>query len=323
MTESTHNTEQAGVRPSKTSIYVAAGRAIGAREPDESVRNPDFLAERLLGDPASLEVDHPTVRALGLDYAEAMQKPEVAGTVIMMIVRTRFIDDQLRRAIEEGASQVVIMGAGFDTRAYRFEELLKHAAVFEVDRPQTQALKRGRVKEVLGAAPANLTYVPMDFEHDDPGDVLAGAGYDPSRKTFFVWEGVTMYLPEEAVRRTCKFVAAQAPGSRLVFDGVKRSVIDWMARLDIQMIPEQYREGMQRFLDLIAKEPWKFGLPDGGERDFLAVQGLELDEILALGSEEATKRYLTRADGTLLAGGPSGQQQTGYYQLLRASVPAG
>ena len=193
---------------SKTSIYVAAGRAVGAREPDPSVRNPDFLAEQLLGDPAALGVDHPAVRALSLAYDAAMQDPEVIGIVRAMMVRTRFIDGALERAIAAGATQVAILGAGFDSHAYRCRELLQGVRVFEVDRPATQALKRQRVNEVLGGSPENLTYVPIDFQHEDLRDVLARHGYDMTQRTFFILEGVTMYVREESVRSTLSFVAA-------------------------------------------------------------------------------------------------------------------
>src|SRR5215216_3723653 len=205
MSEST-TASVAGI--SGTSIYVAAGRAVGAREPDPSVRNPDYLAEKLLGDPSTLHVDHPAVRALSLDYEAAMNDMDVVTAVRMMIVRTRFIDDALARAIEGGAAQVVILGAGFDSHAYRFQELLAHVRIFEVDRPATQALKRHRVNEVLGGPPANLTYVPIDFQHEDLLDVLKRHGYDASQRTFFILEGVTMYLPENAARDTLRFVGS-------------------------------------------------------------------------------------------------------------------
>ncbi len=93
---------------------MAAGRAVGAREPDPSARNPDYLAEKLLGDPSKLDVDHPAVRALGLGYDEKMKDVEVVSNVRMMTIRTRFIDDALERAIAGGATQVVILGAGFE-----------------------------------------------------------------------------------------------------------------------------------------------------------------------------------------------------------------
>ena len=92
---------------SRTCIYTAAGRAIGARDPDPSVRNPDSLAETLLGDPSSFNITHASVRALGLSYDEAMKDLEVVNTVRTMMVRTRFIDEALERAVADGAAHVV------------------------------------------------------------------------------------------------------------------------------------------------------------------------------------------------------------------------
>jgi len=285
---------------SKTSIYVAAGRAVGAREPDKSVGNPDYLAEKLLGDPSKLEVDHPAVRALSLPYDEAMKDIEVISTVRMMTIRTRFIDEALKRAIEGGATQVVILGAGFDSHAYRCQELLAPVRVFEVDRPATQALKKQRVNDVLGGPPPNLTYVPIDFQHENLPDVLRRHGYDPAQRTFFILEGVTMYLPEEAVRSTLQFVAACPPGSGIVFDFVYRAMIDMIAKIDLANVPAAAKPFVERFLNLTRHEPWIFGLPVGTEREFLGELGLDLREAFTIGGEESLKRYLTRADGSQL-----------------------
>lgn len=283
---------------SRTAIYVAAGRAIGAREPDCTARNPDYLAEKLLGDPSKLDLDHPAVRALGLRYDEAMQDVEVVGNVRMMTVRTRFIDEKLERAIADGASQVVILGAGFDSHAYRYIDLLKGARVFEVDRPAMQALKKERVEEVLGGPPPNLAYVAVDFQHDDLPKTMARYGYDPSRQTFFILEGVTMYLPEDDLRATLRFIAAHPPGSGVVFDFVSRTLVDMLARLDVATVPDLMKPFVERFLNLIEDEPWLFGFPLGGEEQYLGELGLELREVLTIGGEESVKRYLTRSDGT-------------------------
>jgi methyltransferase (TIGR00027 family) len=285
---------------SKTSIYVAAGRAVGAREPEKSVGNPDYLAEKFLGDPSKLDVDHPAVRALSLPYDEAMKDIEVVSTVRMMTIRTRFIDEALKRAIEGGATQVVILGAGFDSHAYRCQELLAPVRVFEVDRPVTQALKKQRVDAVLGGPPANLTYVAIDFQHEDLPDVLTRHGYDPAQRTFFILEGVTMYLPEEAVRSTLQFVAARPPGSGIVFDFVYRAMIDMIAKIDLANVPAAAKPFVERFLNLTRNEPWVFGLPVGTEREFLGEFGLDLREAFTIGGEESLKRYLTRADGSQL-----------------------
>ena len=283
---------------SRTSIYVAAGRAVGAREPDSSAKNPDYLAERLLGDPSKLELDHPAVRALSLSYDEAMRDVEVVFNVRMMTIRTRFIDEALERAIANGATQVVILGAGFDSHAYRCQRVLANVKVFEVDRPATQELKKQRVREVLGTPPSNLTFVPVDFQHDDLLDVLTRHGYDRTQRTFFILEGVTMYLPEEAAREALRFVGAHPSGSGIVFDFVYRAMIDMIARIDMANIPAAQKPFVQRFLDLTKNEPWVFGLPIGGEREFLRELGLDLREMFTVGGEDSAKRYLTRADGT-------------------------
>lgn len=285
---------------SRTAAYVAAGRALGAREPDAAARNPDYLAEKLLGDTARLDLDHPAVRALSLTYDEAMRDLEVVGLVRLMTVRTRFIDEAFERAIAEGASQAVILGAGFDSHAYRYAELLqaRRVRVFEVDRPATQAFKRARVDEVLGGPPANLTYVPIDFRQEDLREAMVRRGYDPSQRTFFILEGVTMYLPEADVLRTLRFIAAHPPGSGVVFDFVARALVDMLARLDIATVPPIAKPFVERFLNLVRDEPWLFGFPSGGEREYLADLGLELREALTIGGEESVKRYLTRADGT-------------------------
>lgn len=287
---------------SRTSIFVAAGRAIGAREPDSTVRNPDSLAEGLLGDPSKIELDHPSVRALSLSYDEAMKDVEVVSNVRMMTIRTRFIDDALARAIAGGATQVVILGAGFDSHAYRCQELLAGVRVFEVDRPATQALKKQRVNEVLGGPPSNLTYVAIDFQHEDLADVLSRHGHDVALPTFFILEGVTMYVPEAAVRSTLEFVASHPPGSGIVFDFVYGAMIEMLAKIDMANIPKAQRPYVQRFLDLIKDEPWIFGLPVGREREFLRECGLELREAFAIGGEESVRRYLTKADGTQVGG---------------------
>lgn len=285
---------------SKTAVWVAAARAIGAREPDPAIRNPDSLAELLLGDPSQLELDHPVIDALGKPYESSMQELEVASTVRAMTERTRFIDQALERAVSAGVSQCLIVGAGYDSRAYRYRELLGHVRVFEMDRPQTSAFKRSRVDAALGGPPANLTYVAVDLERDALSDALARQGYDSSLPTFVVMEGVTMYVQEEALRGTFRFLAAHPPGSSVVFDFATRAMIDGMNAIDLQKLPPAARPSFEKFLNMIRNEPWVFGIPMGTEQEFLAGVGLELREMLTVGSEESVRRYLTRADGTTM-----------------------
>jgi methyltransferase (TIGR00027 family) len=251
--------------------------------------------------PAAIDLDHPVVRALTVGYDQAMKEIDVVNAVRMTTIRTRFIDEALERAVADGAKQLVILGAGLDSHAYRCRGLLAGVRIFEVDRAAMQEMKKRRVREVLGTPPANLTYVEADLLRDDVRDVLTSHGYDPRQKTFFIFEGVTMYLPEEAVKRTLRFAAASAPGSGIVFDFVYQSMIETIAKIDITKVPEPAKAFVERFLSVTRHEPWVFGLPTGGEREYLRELGLELREELSLLSDAAAARYLTRADGSQVA----------------------
>ena len=287
-------------QPSRTSIVVAALRAFGARDSDPSVRNPDSLAERLLtSDDLALIAQHPISAAVKDDYQKGRQNREVSGMSNLMLIRTRFVDEQLKRAVENGVTQVVILGAGFDTRAYRFAELLQGKRVFEVDYHSTQHLKKQRLKEAFGSIPDHVRFAEIDFKRDTLQDVLRKAGYVPTEKTFFIWEGVSMYLSDQAVRETLRTIAGfSAPGSSLVMDFAGRAMID-----TLQKFPNLSQHNYTTHWG----EPWVFGLPDGREREFFSECGLDLRETLTFFGREATKRYLTRADGARLGavrGGP-------------------
>src|SRR3989442_15415900 len=164
---------QSDAMPSRTSIMVAAARAFGSREPDESVRNPDWMAERLLGpEELALIHEHPLSSAFARNYAEAAKDLEIFELVMLMLIRTRFLDELFQRALREGIEEFVILGAGFDSRAYRFADELGTRKVIEVDSAVTQEWKRRRVEAALGGLPANVTYAPMDFTRETLGDVL-------------------------------------------------------------------------------------------------------------------------------------------------------
>jgi len=276
--------------PSRTSILTAAARALGSREPDASVRNPDLLAERLIG-PAELALiaDHPVSKALDQDFQEAIQDPDVFGFAWLMLVRTRFIDELMQRAVRNGATQLVILGAGFDTRAHRFSELLKDVAVFEVDYGTTQEYKRRRVEAALGGAPSNVVYAPIDFARESLSDVLRRAGFQPGRKTYYICEGVSMYVPEEGVKEMLRAIAsASAPGSGLMLEYMNRVGIEVMMKYPMGMIKNAIDWG----------EPFVFGVPDGKDHEFFLEAGLNLGETLKIGTPESVKRYATRQNGT-------------------------
>jgi len=135
----------------------------------------------------------------------------------MIALRTVAIDTAVRDAIAGGATQLVILGAGYDGRAWRLRALAG-VNVFEVDHPATQNDKRARVAE-LSPSIGRVTFVPMNFEHDSLDAVLQRVGHDASSPTCWVWEGVVMYLTRDAVRATLANVARRsAPGSALILN---------------------------------------------------------------------------------------------------------
>lgn len=136
---------------------------------------------------------------------------------IFIAARTRFAEDRLAAAVEHGVRQLVVLGAGLDTFAYRspFADRLR---IFEVDHPATQAWKRERLQNCAIGLPNWLTFAPVDFEQETLAEGLAAASFDPDVQTFFTWLGVVPYLTEQAVDGTLAFIGSQRPGAHVVFD---------------------------------------------------------------------------------------------------------
>jgi methyltransferase (TIGR00027 family) len=181
----------------------------------------------------------------------------------------------------------VVLGAGFDTRAYRLARR-SDIPVFEVDQPLNVDRKKKVVARVLGTPPASVRLVPVDFERDDLMAALGSHGYRPEYRTFFVWEGVTQYLTESAVRATFAQLAHAAPGSRLDFTYVRREFIDGDERYGAAAL---YKRMRQR------RQVWKFGLVPDDVADFIAPYGWRLIE--QAGPDEFMNRYV-RPSGRIL-----------------------
>jgi methyltransferase (TIGR00027 family) len=161
------------------------------------------------------------LRILGVHGQFAIERARVEttgrGLRLFIPVRTRFAEDALARALELGVQQVVILGAGLDTYAYR-ASTSPTVRIFEVDHPDTQAWKR----ECLAAAgiviPPALTYAPIDFERETLASGLAATGFSLQQRTFFSWLGVVPYLTESAIMATLRFTGALSSGAHVVFD---------------------------------------------------------------------------------------------------------
>lgn len=202
------------------------------------------------------------------------------------LCRKRYIDDQLVAALPHDIEAVVILGAGYDTRAYRMPELAG-IAVCEVDMPANITHKTAAIRRTAAGVPANVTLLPVDFETDDLTQALDAAGFDRGKRTFYIWEAVTQYLTESAVRATMQHLAGAAPGSRLAFTYVRKDFLDGRERYDAE---GAYREFV------VKRGLWKFGLNPGDVSDFLAEYGWH--EIEQVGPEEYRSRYLDPAGRT-------------------------
>ena len=168
---------------------------------------------RIFADPLALPI-------LGEDaevmLAAAQEDPARRGLRFFIAARSRIAEEAARQAIEEGARQIVVLGAGLDTFAYRLEGK-DGLRVFEVDHPATQAEKRRRLAAAGIATPAHLTFAPCDFEHAELGDSLRAVGFNPNRRAFLLWLGVVPYLTEKAIFATLGFIA-KLPDGEVVFD---------------------------------------------------------------------------------------------------------
>jgi methyltransferase (TIGR00027 family) len=287
-------------RASLTAEYMAFFRAIESARPAHS---------RLFCDPFAALFLHRWRKWIygiarfdaGRRLLERFLDREAPGARVAGIARTKWIDDEIARALKT-SRQLVLLGAGFDTRAYRLPEA-QQANTFELDRPEMSLAKQAALRKKLGSLPKQVQFVGIDFNTQPLADVLSRAGLDETRPTCFVWEGVTNYLSPEAVDGMLRQIAQTAGGSTLLFTYVDRRVLDQPKRFF----------GAEKLLSRLRSygEPWTFGLyPEEIER-YLAARGLRL--VRDLGVAEVWQR----------AGRP-GSDVRGYefYRLASACVPA-
>jgi methyltransferase (TIGR00027 family) len=182
-------------------------------------------------------------------------------------VRARLVDDLASEAAAAGATQIILLGAGFDTMAFRIREALRSSTLYEVDHPATQIIKRG-VSARLDA-PANVRFVGVDFERDDLLARLREAGHDGRARTFIVWVGVSYYLTAESARETMARAASLGGcGTRIVFDYMLREVIDRTTA---------NRDALNKARRVAQLgEPWLFGLQKDEVPAFLEASGFRL-----------------------------------------------
>lgn len=251
-------------QPSHTAELVAFARAMESMRPDGIRVCYDPYARYFIGRTLAFMLTFPFLRRMAAWRGERTR----SGVLGYIAVRTRHMDDYLLHRLSEGIDQLVILGAGYDSRAYRFRDKLHKVRVFEIDHPATQRAKIEKLRRIFGDLPGHVVYVPVDLDRESLAERLFECGYKSELKTAFIWEGVTYYITEEAVDQTLLFVSGNSrPGSSIIFDYVDSQVLENRDRFRVA-------KGLARLLARMG-ETLKTGLDPEHVEDFLSKRGFE------------------------------------------------
>jgi methyltransferase (TIGR00027 family) len=289
-------------RTSRSAGHVALFRALeSARRRDKLFDDP--YASKFLPARYRLVAWLARVPAIGRRVEHYIDRHWPAGPRASAVARTRLIDDLVGDALAAGVEQVLLLGAGYDSRPYRLPAMAA-ARVFEVDHPATQTSKHRLIRDhVRPGERTHVRFVPVDLIHDDLAAALRRAGFADRARTVVVWEGVTNYLTGDAVDTTLRHVAElTAGGGRLIFTYVDRAALDGSGGFSGV---EEWHAAVRRH-----GEPWTFGFDPGELPQYLARRGMTLT--LDMSTRDAAARYL----------GPLGRDEPAapFYRIAHAEI---
>jgi methyltransferase (TIGR00027 family) len=241
----------------------------------------------ILDDPVVLRLFDQATLAKVLEHPDRFQSPQARALRAHVVLRSRFAEECLANAAFTGTRQLVMLGAGFDTFAFRQPEWAHSLQIFEIDQHATQDAKRERLTAAGIPTAANLRFVAIDFETESLRDCMIRGGINPGERTFFSWLGVTMYLTEEAIDATFRVVADFPRGSEIVFTFAQpKSKLTSLFSRTPSLAERAAAVG----------EPWLTYMTPREQRQKLS--GFGFSEISFLSPEEADLRYFRgRADG--------------------------
>jgi methyltransferase (TIGR00027 family) len=252
--------------------------ALEQYQPDEHRLIHDDLARQMLPGRLKLLVSIFGFKPLRQGFLSLIERgfPGTRGG----FCRKRYMDDKLVEALGSGIDTVMILGSGLDTRAYRIPQL-STLPVYEVDLPQTIAYKERKLRQLYGSVPPHVRLIPIDFDRQTLEDVLKSHGYSLDQKSFFIWEGVTQYISETAVRTVFEFLAKVRPGSRIVFTYIVKDFLDGERTYGLERLYQQTR---------VKKQMWQFGLQPSQVAAFIGEYSWK--ELEQVGADEYRQRYL-------------------------------
>jgi len=257
-------------KPSKTAQYMALFRAVETVRPEGRALFRDPYARRFLSPTMRLAVIIASL-PMGRELIPRLIRRSAPGALSSGVARTRYIDDLVDRTVREGATQLIILGAGYDTRALRLDSL-KSAAVIEIDHPDTSRFKLRRLTSTMGKRPENVSYCEADFNTQSLEEIGSGSTIKFDAPTTLVWEGVTSYLTSDAVDATFRWTE-KFPGVNLIFTYLDRKVLDH---------PEEFA-GARRLVAHLhdSEEQWTFGFAPPTVPGYLSRHNLTLIEDLS------------------------------------------
>jgi methyltransferase (TIGR00027 family) len=288
-----------GQESSRTAERNAFARALESRRPEDIRVCYDPLAEYFMGRRFALIFNHRLLLRV-LWWISNRVRPGLGSFVI---ARSRYMDDYLQTCINSGLEQLVILGAGYDSRAYRFNELKEGIKVFEVDHPATQKAKMEKLKKIFGNLPDHVIFISIHFNREKLHKKLFENGYDKTLKTLFIWEGVTYYITAEAVDETLAFLANNSgTGSSIIFDYLPPSVVNRASEL-------KGAKGVRKQVER-SGEPLTFGIEEETIEEFLFKRGF--CQVENVRSESFKGRYFKEID--------QGRKMSGMFGVVHATV---
>jgi len=288
--------------PSDTAMFAALRRAIANKDYKNAKLGPDHLAEYFLPTYFRFFLKIKPIRA----NARRRLDTYFPGLTEYMIARTAYFDRLFVEALDSETPQIVLLGAGYDTRAYRFARSNRRTRIYELDVPTTQARKIECLRKARLDIPDQVRFVPINFNQESLAETLAKAGCRSDLKTLFIWEGVTYYLEQEAVEATLEFISQVAqPGSAIAFDYTVSLSEGNKGRY---YGAEEFAQTMKAYH---ANEALLFSIHEGEIEKYLLQRGLRM--LNHLDNEEIESTFLQAADGSSIG------KNTGHFRFVLAA----
>jgi methyltransferase (TIGR00027 family) len=289
-------------KPSGSALIAALRRTLANQEFHNNRFGPDYLAESFLPPHFRFFLSFKNVRTNTKEKLDGF----LPGLTEYIIARTAYFDSLFAAALNDSTPQIVILGAGYDSRVYRFARLIHGTKIFELDIAPTQDRKKKCLKKAKIEIPQQVAFVPIDFNQESLKNVLEKAGWQTNQKTLFLWEGVSYYLDPASVDAILVFFSHSAhQDSTLAFDyGIsitEANIADYYgAKEFIKTMKEQQ-----------ANEEVLFSIDEGKTESFLEQRNLKMVEHI---DKEAIERTFLTDDNGLLIG-----QITGHLRFVLAA----